>query len=245
MNCCLHAPVLIPTPSEQTRHDLALHHLNLSQCVVYFDFDNTIAEIDVLDGIIERFSINDEWVAHEQAWKEGRIGSRECMENQLRGIRVSERELFAYLDTIGIDSGTGRLLALFRAAGVEPVIISDGFDLVISRILANHGIQGMNVYANQLTIRGDRLLSAFPRAGGPCTQCAHCKTSTLGLNAFDARMLLYIGDGRSDICPARYADIVFAKRGYSLERYFCDTGRRYISFNCLSDICNQLNTATA
>ena len=234
---------MLPTTTEKTRHDISRHDLDLAQCVVYFDFDNTIAEIDVLDGIIERFSVNDEWIAHEQAWKEGRIGSRECMENQLRGIRVSERELFAYLDTIGIDPDTARLLALFRAAGIEPVIISDGFDLVISRILGKHNILGIKVYANQLAIREDRLLPAFPYAGGPCAQCAHCKTATLGLNAFGPKKIIYIGDGRSDICPARYADIVFAKRGYSLERYFLETGRRCLSFNCLMDIYHQLNTA--
>ena len=36
---------------------------------VYFDFDNTITKFDVLDAIIEQFSIDREWVAYEEDWR--------------------------------------------------------------------------------------------------------------------------------------------------------------------------------
>ncbi|MCX5696960.1 MAG: hypothetical protein NTU54_03145 [Candidatus Omnitrophica bacterium] len=42
-----------------------------------FDFDNTITPFDVLDDIIEKFSVNDDWVVYEEAWRAGfanRIG---------------------------------------------------------------------------------------------------------------------------------------------------------------------------
>ena len=57
--------------------------------VVFFDFDNTLTSFDVLDALIERFSINEDWKALERAWQAGRIGSKECLEGQLRSIRVT------------------------------------------------------------------------------------------------------------------------------------------------------------
>ena len=34
----------------------------LSNCRVFFDFDNTLTQGDVLDDIIKRFSVNEEWL---------------------------------------------------------------------------------------------------------------------------------------------------------------------------------------
>ncbi len=72
----------------------------LSNCQVFFDFDNTITDFDVLDGIIEQFSVNRDWVAYEEAWKKGKIGSRQCLEGQLRSIRVERAQLHDYLKTV-------------------------------------------------------------------------------------------------------------------------------------------------
>jgi len=42
----------------------------LSNCRVFFDFDNTMTTSDVLDDVIRRFSINDKWIALENVWKD-------------------------------------------------------------------------------------------------------------------------------------------------------------------------------
>ena len=52
--------------------------------MVFLDFDNTITSLDVLDAVIGRFSIDQKWMVHEEAWKEGKIGSRQCLEAQLK-----------------------------------------------------------------------------------------------------------------------------------------------------------------
>ncbi|MEW6171254.1 MAG: hypothetical protein AB1472_06850 [Candidatus Omnitrophota bacterium] len=64
---------------------------------VFIDFDNTITPFDILDDIVERFSINKNWVALEKKWKEGKIGSQECLEGQLSLVRISKNALLKYL----------------------------------------------------------------------------------------------------------------------------------------------------
>ena len=93
--------------------------LRLSESQVFFDFDNTITAFDVLDGIIERFSVNRDWIAYEEAWKKGKIGSRQCLEGQLRSIRVERPQLHAFLETVSIDASFSRLLALLHRFAPE------------------------------------------------------------------------------------------------------------------------------
>jgi len=210
--------------------------LKLDNCQVFFDFDNTITAFDVLDGIIEQFSINRDWIAYEEAWKKGKIGSRQCLEAQLRSIRIGRAQLHDYLKTVGIDGAFGRLLALLRRHGVEPVIVSDSFTQIIRYILDYNGISGITVHANQLRMQGDCLHPSFPHAGTKCLRCGHCKTETLARAEFAGKLAVYIGDGLSDLCPARRSDLVFAKRGCSLQRHLMETGGHYQPFDDFGDI---------
>ena len=56
---------------------------NNNNHVVFLDFDNTITSYDVFDNMLERFAKSQGWVALEKNWKEGRIGSRECLAGQM------------------------------------------------------------------------------------------------------------------------------------------------------------------
>jgi 2,3-diketo-5-methylthio-1-phosphopentane phosphatase len=210
--------------------------LRLSESQVFFDFDNTISAFDVLDGIIEQFSVNRDWIAYEEAWKKGKIGSRQCLEGQLRSIRVERTQLHDYLKTVSIDAAFGRLLALLRRHGVAPVIVSDSFTQIIRYILDHNGISGITVHANTLRMHGDCLQPSFPHAGSQCLRCGHCKTETLARAEFAGKRAVYIGDGLSDLCPARRSDLVFAKRGCSLQRHLVETGGQCRPFDNLSDI---------
>ena len=241
-----------PNASQQPAESAPARFPNIAESQFFFDFDNTITAFDVLDGIIERFSVNRDWVAYEEAWKKGKIGSRQCLEGQLRSIRLSRPQLHAYLETVEIDPWFGRLLHLLQRLGVRPVIVSDSFAQIIRYILEHNGVGGVPIYANSLRMQADRLIPSFPHAGSECSRCGHCKTSTLADAAFAGKSAIYIGDGLSDLCPARRADMVFAKRGCSLHRQlletrenphaFDDLGDIYVFFKELTDECNDLNT---
>ncbi len=182
-------------------------------CRVFIDFDNTITVGDVLDGLIERFSPGDGWRALEEAWTAGRISTRECLEGQLRGIRARWEDLAPWLDHVDLDPGFRALHDLAATEGIELTVVSDNFDRLIGRILHQHGLAGVAVRANHVDCLGDRLIPSFPFANPACAGCAHCKrVHFTGANA-DGRATIYLGDGRSDLCPARHADLVFAKAG--------------------------------
>jgi len=186
---------------------------------VYFDFDNTITEFDVLDDIIQRFSINDDWQRAEEEWKSGLIGSRECLERQVSQVRISPEALQAYLRTVAVDPAFGPLVAFLRAQRIEPVILSDSFTALIAPILAHNQIDGLATFCNELRLEGDRPLLSFPFFHAICSRAGNCKCSHLLRRDRPAGLRkIYIGDGRSDICPAGVCEILFAK-GSLLEHY--------------------------
>ena len=179
---------------------------------VFLDFDNTITAFDVLDDIIKRFSVDRNWVGLEKDWKEGRIGSRQCLSGQLKGVRVTKKDLSRYLSVIKLDRGFLPLFERLKAQGIRPVILSDSFTFFIRTILSRHGIKGVRIYSNRIRFDGDKVVPLFPYVNKGCLKCANCKTSHLpDKNAVGKTAVVYIGDGLSDVCPATHADIVFAK----------------------------------
>lgn len=192
--------------------------IRAEDCVVLMDFDNTITTRDVFDGLLLDFAKDNGWVRLEEEWNKGRIGSRKCLAGQIKSIRVKKAGLEKYLKGIKLDPGFKRLIGFLESKKIKPVVLSDNFDFILNKILELNGISGLPVYSNKLSFAGDRLIPHFPHTNRSCLTCAHCKKKNLLARRKKDSIIIYIGDGRSDICPAGQADIIFAKAGL-LERY--------------------------
>ncbi len=214
---------------------------NLSNCAVFLDFDNTITTVDVLDEIIQKFSVDGKWIRYENLWRDGKIGSKECIEEQLKGIRVEKETLNKYLSTVKLDPSFDNLLTLLRRYNVHPVILSDSFTYFIQTILKNHNIRNVPVYANTVRFEGQRLIPSFPYRNSECKRCAHCKRVHLLKPSMADKTTIYIGDGLSDICPALEADFAFAKD--KLIDYLKKEKKTCLEFKYLKDVYDLLKKA--
>ncbi len=202
--------------------------------IVFFDFDNTITTKDVLDGVIERFSKDDGWLRLEEKWKAGRIGSKECLEGQIKGLRATRKKLDDHLQTVKIDPHFKRLIEFLNSKNIKTMILSDNFDYILKRILKNNKINRVKIYANKLSMSNDRVKPSFPYSNADCGDCGHCKNTTLLKNVAEGATSVYIGDGMSDVCVSKSADILFAK-GY-LKRHCEDKDIAHIPFKGLKDV---------
>jgi len=201
---------------------------------VFFDFDNTITTIDVIDDMLERFSKDDHWVGLEERWRNGEIGSKECLKGQMAGVRIRKKALDAYLKTVGIDPYFKRLIKLLRLKNIGVIILSDDFDYIIGAILRNHGVRGLKVCSNTLRIAGNRLKARFTLTNRACNKCGHCKKASLLANVGKDMTSVYIGDGLSDADAASHADIVFAKK--VLHRQLEERSKKSVHFERLSEV---------
>lgn len=209
--------------------------INPDKCVVFFDFDNTISTVDVLDNMLPRFSRDGLWIELEKQWRGGKIGSEVCLEGQIRGLSTSKHSLDEYLSGIKLDPYFKKLIKLLNAKKVKAVVLSDNFDYILRRILNhNHKVSGLRVYSNRLRFSRNRLTPYFPYRSKNCQVCAHCKTKNLLENVNRDSVIIYVGDGRTDICPARYADIVFAKD--DLLKHYKNIKAACFSYKGLKDV---------
>jgi 2,3-diketo-5-methylthio-1-phosphopentane phosphatase len=208
--------------------------INPEKCIIFFDFDNTIATCDVFDSMLPRFSKNDLWMELEKEWQGGRIGSRACLQGQIKGMGINKKALDRYLAGIKIDPYFKKIGRYLISRKIKIVVLSDNFDYILERILDYHAIKGLKVYSNKLRFSGGSLVPYFPHRDPHCQVCAHCKTKNLLANVQKDSIIIYVGDGRSDICPSQYADMVFAKD--DLLKYFQDRKYTCYAYRSLKDV---------
>jgi 2,3-diketo-5-methylthio-1-phosphopentane phosphatase len=216
-----------------------LRRLRPSDCQVWIDFDGTISQRDVLDELIRKFAKNDSWRLIEERWAAGLIGSFDCLREEFALLRVSAPELTDFVRRIPIDPGFNDLIKIFQSLGVPVAILSDGVERFIRLILAENGFSDIPIYANRIAHKGDRLSLRCHLRSSLCESgAAHCKCSTAARIGQAAKKSIYIGDGRSDLCPAYKADVVFAKG--VLAKELARRQKSHISYNTLRDVIARL-----
>lgn len=175
--------------------------------LAFCDFDGTIATDDVTDLVLNRFALP-AWQDIEALWEAGVINSAECMRAQIRLIRARRDEIDKFLEQVEIDPGFRDFKRFCDRSGIRVVIVSDGVDHFIRRVLALHDISGIKIIANRLIETEHGFDLDFPHTRPDCRAAAGvCKCAALKGRGSH----VYVGDGRSDFCAARSAAMVFAK----------------------------------
>ena len=206
--------------------------------MVVCDFDGTISTVDVTDELLKTHADN-RWLDVEEEWKDGRIGSRECLSQQVALLSATAGEVDRLADNIEIDPHFRDFVAYCESHGVPVAIVSDGLDGVIGRILTRNGMGHLPVFANALLATGrnsHRLVSPYfdesCHAGAGTCKCAVIERLRDDL---PDRKILFVGDGRSDFCAAqRSSDIVAAKS--KLLSHLRARGAAPVPYESFSDI---------
>jgi 2,3-diketo-5-methylthio-1-phosphopentane phosphatase len=181
---------------------------------VLCDFDGTIAQEDVTDSLLMRFG-RPGWDVLEVEWREGRIGSRECMAGQIALLDCSVDELDEHVAGMAIDPDFARFAAAVRRSGASLTIVSDGLDRAIRNMLRRHDLDSLPVVASRLVAAGRRRWKLeFPFASGACVAASGtCKCAwAQPPHVAPGDRVLMVGDGASDFCVAGRVDLSFASK---------------------------------
>ncbi|MGV8056776.1 MAG: MtnX-like HAD-IB family phosphatase [Smithellaceae bacterium] len=181
--------------------------------LIITDFDGTISTVDLGYQVITKFvtaSLGD----IEKALVKGKIGSRIAYERIAKILKGSREKMLEYVRVIEkLDPYFPEFCSLSRDKGIDIKIVSDGFDFYIEAILNKYNLTGMEYYSNLAVFGADDSFSIeFPRMNDFCGRCGTCKSRILNSYRLIYDKIIYIGDGYSDFCPSRYADVVFAKK---------------------------------
>jgi len=198
------------------------------------DFDGTITVEDTIDQLLAEHAAP-EWRAIETLWEEGLIGSRECLKQQIACIgHFTPVDFESFVHRVKIDMSFIPFISFVQAQRIPLYIISDGFDLIIRSVLEKHEVRGVPIFCNQMAHTQNRLSVSFPLSNPGCeSKCGLCKSHVMK-KVTAAAPVIYIGDGRSDLCASRNASTVFAKG--RLATYCQDEGRDFVPFENFEDV---------
>lgn len=188
------------------------------KALVISDFDGTICPVDIGDKVLGRFAKNGRKDI-DREYTKGLIGSKAAYGRIAPLVEASSKRLHAYVSRVArIDPFFTGFYRLTREKGLDVKIVSDGLDFYIRAVLQKHGLGDIEFYSNRVIFgEGDTLNFAFPEANALCGRCGTCKNKILNDHRLMYEKIIYIGDGHSDVCPSRSADLVFAK-GFLLKK---------------------------
>jgi len=202
---------------------------------IYCDFDGTITKTDAVNSFFEYFA-SPKWVEYEDLWVAGKISSMENAVAQVGLIReVSQEEFDTWVNSIEINDYFKEFIDYTKLNGIRLVILSDGLDLFIRKILEKNNITDVEYFANHLIYENNRFSVEFPYHNPECDIGAGmCKCSKVKEKEF-----CYIGDGTSDLCVAKKANILFATK--KLHKYCEQHSIKHYFFNSFKDIIDTIN----
>lgn len=181
---------------------------------VFCDFDGTITVKDVGAEFFNTFMIEKRAdIVYD--WMNGKIPARECLTIECSLVRAAKDEIDNLLDSQEIETSFINFVNELYKNNIELIIISDGFDYYINKVLEKHNLENIKYYANRLIFYdNNRVRPEFPYYDPKCPKCANCKGLQIERLKSDSEISVYIGDGYSDRCAISYADVIFAKRDF-------------------------------
>ncbi len=210
---------------------------------IFVDFDGTITRQDVGNAFFVKFGggVCSKYVAE---YKAGLISAKELFRKEVEAIGLlDERKAVEWFHLQPIDESFQRFVDFCRQRNIKFHIVSDGLDYYIQKILRFNTIEDVSFFANHLEIQSGengsaRLSITFPFDDAECTRCACCKRNIMLTRCGEDDIIVYIGEGYSDRCPAQYADFVFAKD--DLQKFCQQENISYFMYSSFDDIVQRL-----
>ena len=204
--------------------------------LVAVDFDGTITTRDTLHVIVEQFGAAGVWDRLEPRLRSGEISIEDAMSEQFAAVDATRDEVLpAIFEHSQIRDGFAEFIAWTASHHMPVVVISAGFRDVIDAMLQHAGIEGLMIHSNDIRFSRDGARLIFAERGAPCGICGRrCKRHVLGTVRDTDQPLVYVGDGISDRCASRMADLIFARA--SLAEDLAAEGHPFLAYESFYDV---------
>lgn len=177
--------------------------------IIQCDFDGTIAIENVSVLIREKFAIGN-WRQVESDYTSGLISVEESNKRQFSLVREPREKLVAFArQNTTVKAGFLELVDYCRTADIDFAIVSSGLDFYIEAVLDNIGAPHLELHCARTSFGQDGVTVSYIGPDGN-TVGKGFKQQYLSWLKQRAGRVIYIGDGLSDLEPARSADQVFA-----------------------------------
>jgi 2-hydroxy-3-keto-5-methylthiopentenyl-1-phosphate phosphatase len=206
---------------------------------IQIDFDGTVTEEDVSFLLLDTY-VGSAWREYLKEYTSGKISVGAFNKKAFGMMRADRKTMTDFVLTsprVKVRPGFKELLEYCREKGYKVVIVSNGLTFYIEAILRSLGLNRIDIHAAEnvffpggMEVRylgpdGKELESGFKEA----------YTDMLCREGYE---VIYVGDGNSDIYPARKAKHVFATT--DLLKRCREEKLTYYTFNDFFDIIKQI-----
>lgn len=210
-----------------------MHSTEAVKALIQCDFDGTITEEDVSFLLLDTFADGD-WRQLLTQYREGKISVNHFNTHAFAMVKADRQTLLKFAEgKVKIRAGVHELIAYCHRNDFRFVIVSNGLSFYIEAVLKDIGVENIEVLAAQnrfspngveawyIGPEGNQLESGFKEAY---------------IRSFLSRgyRVVYVGNGISDVSPARQAHYIFATG--ELLTYCKELNLNCASFADLNDV---------
>ena len=178
--------------------------------IVQCDFDSTITQEDQSFLLLDTFA-NGDWRQFLKEHREGRISVGDFNNRAFALVREDRQTLLDFLlPRAKVRVGFDQLLACCRKNGFKFNIVSNGLDFYIEAILKQMGAENIEVFAAQTQFTSGGIEVKYIGPDGAQLE-DDFKGAYVRLFRGRGYRVVYVGDGFSDISPAKQAHHIFAR----------------------------------
>ncbi len=179
--------------------------------IVQCDFDGTITHEDISFAILNKFAVG-EWRPFLEEYKEGRLSVAGFNTKAFNLVKVDQKTQLDYVlsqSEFGTRKGFKELVTHCRQAGIDFEIVSNGLEYYIKAVLANLNMNRVPVHAAVSRFDSHGMEVYFT---GPKGESVDDRFKEVYVDHFHQKgyRVVYVGNGTSDLAPARKADCIFA-----------------------------------
>ncbi len=201
--------------------------------LVQCDFDGTITQEDVSFLLLDAFADSD-WRQLLTEYRESKVSVNYFNTKAFTMIKADRQTLLEFVRSRArIRAGFDELLDCCRRKDFQFVIVSNGLDFYIETILKDIGIDDIEIFAAQTQFSPSGIKVQYIGPEGNQLESGF-KEAYIRLFLREGYRLVYVGNGISDISPARLAHHIFATE--ELLSYCKETNLSYRSFVDLNDV---------
>lgn len=211
--------------------------MNNKVLIVQSDFDGTITVDKTSTGIKEEFG-SEGWQALESEYHAGNRSVEENNVLQYALVRASENDIADYVNReVVVRDGFQEFVAHCEDWGLRFVIVSSGLDAYINPTLKKYDIENLETHSGDASFDSGGIQVKYLDPNGKAITSGF-KESFVRYFKSKGHTVVYLGDGLSDVGPAKEADYVFARS--DLRTNLAQQGAPHYTFETFNDVIEQI-----
>ena len=199
------------------------------------DMDSTLITIECIDEIADMLGIKPQVAAITESAMRGEIEYTESLRRRvalLKGLDVSALER-VYAERLQLSPGADQLLAQFKAAGLNTLLVSGGFTFFTERLKTRLGLDF--THSNVLGIEHGKLTGAVLGPIVDAEEKARMLLATCARLGCSASDTIALGDGANDLKMMAVAGLSVAYHAKPLVRAQAMTAISYHGLDAVLD----------